>query len=211
MQALRTWLRLLRGPQVPREDAHRSVCLTLSAVWFRVFTGCVATPQPYSRAFSSRPERSRHALEEPPLASAPSPQQPPASVLPMHVPPLGISHQRSRAPRCLLSLAYPLSRRSGLLRCSLCPPPVALWPSPSPGRGESTSCSSTHHCLTAELLPLFGYQTCGRKFSLLCLGVDCLKPGLDQNHFPEGLCHFPCPPALISHLVSVSCSLSAPS
>ena len=77
MQALRTWLRLLRGPQVPREDAHRSVCLTLSAVWFRVFTGCVATPQPYSRAFSSRPERSRHALEEPPLASAPSPQQPP--------------------------------------------------------------------------------------------------------------------------------------
>lgn len=75
MQALRTWLRLLRGPQVPREDAHRSVCLTLSAVWFHVFTGCVAIPQPYSRAFSSRPRGT-------PLASAPSPQQPlPASCL----------------------------------------------------------------------------------------------------------------------------------
>ena len=55
MQALRTRLRLLRGPQVPREDAHWSVCLVLCTVQFRVFTGCVVLPQPHSRAFSSRP------------------------------------------------------------------------------------------------------------------------------------------------------------
>lgn len=160
MQALRTWLRLLRGPQVPREDAHRSVCLSLNTVRFRVFTGCVAIPQPYSRAFSSHPKGTPHL---PPCPAPSSHRQRPACGL------ASSGRFLSEEPGDLLPLVAGFPSLAGAQgSCvDLCPPPVTLWPSPSPMCGQSTSCLSTHHCWTAELLPLFGYQTCGRKFSLL--------------------------------------------
>ena len=186
MQALRARLRLLRGPQVPREDAHWSVSLALCAVQFWVFTACVVIPSPIL-------ERSRHAPEEPPTCLQAQPLAATASFLFVDWPPPGVSHQRSRVTAAFCCWLPSLSRCSGFVCCSLCP---ALWLSQSPLCGETTSCSSTHYFWMAELLPLFGSQ-------------NCLKPGLDQNHFPEGLCRFPCPPALISHLVSTSCGLSA--